>query len=276
VVLRAPDRATNIGRIPQAMRVAGVLAIGYAMYAFFVLPKTPPRSSAPTPLLPLRALGLLRHRSVAVLTLVAIPVAAIHTAYYLNIGPFLSSVVGIPLRMVGPTLAIAQLSEVGCLFVLGPMLKRHGYATILIFGILAQAIRFTVFAIDPPALIVCIALALHGVAFACFFTTATLYIERMSPPEIRHSAQTVFGIVMFGLGPALSGLYADLFNGFVLHTASGTTPNFRMIWWVQAIIAAGCAIPVVLFFRTASRPIPAHTPISEPPWQPLVNVAENE
>jgi len=263
VVLRSPDRATNIGRIPQAMRAAGVMAIVYAFYSFFVLPKTPPTDTAPAPLLPLRALALLRYPSIAVLTIVAIPVAAIHTAYYLNIGPFLSGVVGIPLKMVGPTLAIAQLSEVGCLFVLGPMLKRYGYATILVFGIGAQALRFMIFAVDPPTIVVCFALALHGIAFACFFTTATLYIERLSPPDIRHSTQTVFGIVLFGIGPALSGPYGQIFDRMVIHTATGVLPNFRAIWWTQAAVAVACALPVILFFRTATRKIPDMAPALE-------------
>jgi nucleoside transporter len=257
VVLRSTDKATNIGKIPHAMRAAGVMAIFYAGYAFFALPKTPPKDTAPSPILPLRALALLRIPSVAILTLVAIPVAAIHTAYYLNIGPFLNTVVGIRLKMVGPTLAIAQLSEVGCLFILGPMLKRYGYATILTFGIAAQAVRFVIFAIDPPPAVVCVALALHGIAFACFFTTATLFIEKMSPPEIRHSTQTVFGIVLFGIGPALSGPYAQIFDRMILHTATGPQPNFKVIWWTQAAIAVACALPVMLFFRTPTDSAPA-------------------
>jgi nucleoside transporter len=249
VVLRSPVKATNIGRIPMAMRMAGGLAIGYAAYAFFLLPKTPPSDSSEGPLLPVRALALLRHPSVVVLTLVAIPVSAIHTAYYLNIGPFLSSVVGIPLKMVGPTLAIAQLSEVGCLFILSAMLKRFGYTTILTFGIIAQAIRFVIFAIDPTPVVIFIALTLHGVAFACFFTTATLYIERMSSPDIRHSTQTVFGIVLFGIGPALAGPYSQMFDHMIIRNAGIAMPNFKAIWCTQAVIAAGCALIVVLFFR---------------------------
>jgi nucleoside transporter len=253
VVLRSPNHATNIGRIPQAMRGAGLLAIGYALFAFFALPETPPADTAPAPLLPLRALALLRYPSVLVLTIVAIPVAAISTAYYLNIGPFLSDSVGIPLKMVGPTLALAQVSEVGCLFILGPMLKRFGYARVLTIGIAAQALRFAIFAIDPPAAVICVALTLHGVAFACYFATATLYIERLSPPDIRHSTQTVFGVVLFGVGPALAGPYSQIFDHLVKHTATGIVPNFKVIWWTQAAIALACALPIAIFFRTATR-----------------------
>jgi MFS family permease len=101
---------------------------------------------------------------------------------------------------------------------------------------------------------------LHGVAFACFFTTATLYIERVSPPEIRHSTQTVFGILLFGLGPALAGPYAQMFDRMIIHTPTGTMPNFRDIWWTQAAIALFCAIFILTFFRTRKNE-PAGFPV---------------
>jgi nucleoside transporter len=252
VVLRSGDHATNIARIPYAMRAAAMLAVGYAGYSYFVLPATPPADTASGPLLSIKAAEFLHEPSVLVLMLIAIPIAAIHTAYYINIGPFLSTDVGIPLKYVGPTLAISQFSEVVFLFALGPLLRRFGYTIILVTGATAQAIRFMVFAMKPAAPVVIISLSLHGIAFACFFTTAILYVEQMFPPRIRHSAQTVFGIVLFGLGPALAGPYSQLFDRFTRHTAAGVVPDFRLIWWTQAAIAAASAIAILAFFRQHS------------------------
>ena len=261
VVLRSPSRATNVARIPMAMRAAGGLAVGYAAYAFFGLPKTPPIAHAAGHAAGRaslgQAFGLLRDRSVLVLTLVGIPVSMLDTAYYLNIGPFLNAAVGVPLRWVGPTMALAQVSEVGCLFVLGSVLVRVGYGPVLAIGVAAEAVRFVVFALDPPGWVVCVALGLHGVAFACFFTTAVLYIQRVAPPAARHSAQTVFGIALFGLGPALAGPYSQLFDRAVVHTAAGPVQNFRAVWWAQAGIAVACGAVVVTLFRPRAEPRPA-------------------
>jgi nucleoside transporter len=254
IVLRSNDHATNIARIPCAMRAAATLAVCYAAYSFFLLPATPPADTSRGPLISIRASEFLRQPSVLILMLVAIPIAAIHTAYYLNIGPYLSADVGIPLKFVGPTLAVSQISEVVVLFLLGSLLRRFGFAAILAIGAAAQAIRFMIFALNPPAPIVILALSLHGIAFACFFTTAILYVERVFPARIRHSAQTIFGIVLFGLGPALAGPYSQLFDRFTVHTANGSAPNFRAIWWIQTAIAAGSAVFIVLFFRQSNRP----------------------
>ena len=249
LVLRSSNHATNISRIPYAMRGAAILAICYAAYAFFLLPATPPADTSRGPLISIRAAGFLKQPSVLVLMLVAIPVAAIHTAYYLNIGPYLSTDVGIPLKFVGPILAISQVSEVICLFLLGPLLRRFGFITVLTAGATAQALRFMVFALNPPAPLVVCSLVLHGIAFACFFTTAVLYVERMFPPQIRHSAQTIFGIVLYGLGPSLAGPYSQLFDRFTVQTPAGMLPNFRVIWWIQTAVAAACAVAILLCFR---------------------------
>ncbi len=262
IVLRSPDPAINTARIAKALQAAAALAIAYAMYAFFLLPETPPTVSTPgqpavsgaersaasprfSALAPARALAMMRDPSILVLTLIALPVAAIHTAYYLNIGPFLTTVVGIPQKLLGPTLSISQTSEVVLLFTLGPILRRFGYKTVLTIGAAAQAVRFIVFAIAPPAPFILVSLTMHGVAYACFFTSAILYIERCAPPDIRHSAQTVFGIVLFGLGPALAGPYSQFFDLFI----KAGRPNFPAIWTIQAVVASASALGILLFFR---------------------------
>ena len=254
IVLRSGDHATNIARIPWAMRAAAVTAICYAAYAFFALPATPPGDSGAGPLLSFEWLSVLREPSAVALMLIALPIAAIHTAYYFNIGPYLSSVVGVPLRFVGPTLAIAQLSEVFFLFALGPLLRRFGFKTVLMAGAAAQALRFVIFALKLPSAVEIAALSLHGVAFACFFTTAVLYIEHLFPSRIRHSAQTVIGIALFGLGPALAGPYSQLFDRFATQpAASQPATDFSAIWWTQAGVALASAVAILLFFRPANR-----------------------
>jgi nucleoside transporter len=249
VVLRGSDQATNIARIPYAMRAAAILALGYACYAFFLLPATPPADIRRGEWPSIRALRLLREPSVLALMLIGLLIAAIHTAYYLNIGPFLSDVVGVPLKFVGPTLAISQFSEVIFLFALGPLLRRFGYRAILTLGAVAQAFRFAVFALNLPAPLIIVSLLSHGIAYACFFTTAILYVEQVFPAEVRHSAQTVFGIALFGLGPALAGPYSQVFDRFTTQTAGGVVPNFHAIWWTQSAIAAASAIALLIFFH---------------------------
>ncbi len=250
IVLRGNDHAANISRIPYAMRAAAILAVCYAGYALFILPPTPPRDTDRGQRPSFQVLRLFREPSVLVLMLIAMPIAAIHTAYYLNIGPFLSDVVGVPLSNLSGRRSPSR-SSVKLFFYSfsGRCFWRFGYRITLTAGAAAQAIRFAVFALNPRAPLVIASLTLQGVAYACFFTTAILYIEQVFPPKVRHSAQTVFGIVLFGLGPALAGPYSQMFDQFAKPTAGGIIPNFQAIWWIQTGIAAACAIALLSFFR---------------------------
>jgi hypothetical protein len=55
--------------------------------------------------------------------------------------------------------------------------------------------------------------------------------------------------VLFGIGPALAGPYSQMFDRFIMQSAAGVVPNFKVIWWTQSGIAAACALIVAMFFR---------------------------
>jgi MFS family permease len=76
-----------------------------------------------------------------------------------------------------------------------------------------------------------LALALHGMCYAGFFATAFLYVERVAPADIRHSAQTVFGIVILGLGPVAAGLFNQYFDRFL---TAGGAQDYHQFWIAQA------------------------------------------
>jgi MFS family permease len=139
---------------------------------------------------------------------------------------------------VTSAMAIGQASEIFCLLALGFLLKRFGYKVVLAIGIAAYLVRFVIFAVGWPGPLVIAAIALHGVGFACFLAAAYVYVERVAPPDARHSAQTVFGIVVLGLGPVLSGFYNQYWDKFTRLVDGVKVQDYSQFWWTQAAIAA--------------------------------------
>ncbi|MGC4033197.1 MAG: MFS transporter [Tepidisphaeraceae bacterium] len=253
--LTAPDKFTNTRRIADALSVSGVVSILYAFYAFCVLPKTPPKRSGEA-LAFLKAFRLLGNPTFLLITLIALPIAMIHQVYFFRVAPFFGDAIGVPDKWFGPVFGIGQFSEAAFLLVLGVLLKRVGYKAVLILGCLGYAARFGIFAIgQPPALVIASQL-LHGLCYGCFFAGSFLLVEKIAPEDIRHSAQTVYGIIILGLGPILAGFY----NGQILGRF-GEPPNvdYRGVWLTQSGIALAAALILLLAFRY--RPTPhAHTP----------------
>ena len=242
--LATSDAAVNTARIADALKVAGVLSVGYALYAFFALPKTPPKKDVGHPLAFARAFGLLRHRGFLTVTLVALPIAMIHQTYFFRVSPFLQEV-GLPLKWIGTVLSIGQFSEIAFLAVLGLFIKKLGYRGVLALGCAAYALRFGIFGLGGPKWLVIASQALHGLCYGCFFAGSFLYVEQVAPRDIRHSAQTVFGIIILGVGPILAGFYNQYFDRF---TTPLGTQSYDAFWYANAAIAAACGAVLLLGF----------------------------
>lgn len=244
-----------IARLSGAMVASGVISILYAGYCF-LLPNTPPRRDAAVKLAFGKAFALLRKRSFLAVMVAALPISIIHQIYFMQTAPFLGDALGVSDARILPVMTIGQFAEIGVMALLGLMLVRLGFRWVLVIGCAAYAVRYMIFGLHeslPNALVVS-SLVLHGFCYACFFAASFIYVERIASADIRHSAQTVFGMVILGLGPVLAapfiGAMGNLWGG-----EGGL--DYRGFWFTMAAIAAATLVFVALFFRdeaAAERP----------------------
>lgn len=245
-----PDQA---GLIAESLRVSGGVAMLYGVWAMFFLPKTPPSRSAEHPLAFARAFKLLRDRGFLIATLAALPISMIHQVYFIRTSPFLEAI-GFDTKYTGPIMSIGQISEIAFLALLGLFLKRLGYRLVLSLGCAAYFVRFALFAIatEDTNWIAPAANAMHGLCYGFFFAGAYLYVEKVAPKDIRHSAQTVFSIIILGLGPILAAFYNDLLES-IGRTETGF--EWSSVWWVQGAVGIVTALLVLLAFREGAEDI---------------------
>jgi len=74
-------------------------------------------------------------------------------------------------------------------------------------------------------------------------------VDRFTDKDIRHSAQTVFGIIILGGGPVIGGWLSGFLQEY--YTANGVF-NFSNFWYT----IAGLSILTTLFFFTSFREEP--------------------
>lgn len=200
--LAGDERPDVLARLADAMRLSGIVSVVYGLYCL-TLPHTPPKKSIEA-LAFAKAFGLLRKPGLAVVTLAALPISIIHTIYFIQTPNFLPTLDGMRTSDVQQAMSIGQFSEIFVLAALGFFVRRVGFRWLLTIGCLAYFLRFMIFSIGAPTPLVVASQALHGVCFACFYATAFIYVERVAPSDVRHSAQTVFGIILLGVGPLLA------------------------------------------------------------------------
>jgi MFS family permease len=211
------------------------------------------------------AFGLLKHPFILVLWLVTLVDSFVHNCYFNWTGIFLGTAreaggVGIASNWIQPVMSIGQVAEILTMFVLGATLKRLGWRTTMVVGILGHAARFMVYAWfpDSPAMIITIQV-LHGICYAFFFATVYIFVDAHCPKDIRASAQGLFNLQILGVGALLANTICPWLIQRV-YTSGGVT-DFRGLFLVPLAAASIAAISLALFFR----PPPAQSPGSARP-----------
>ena len=249
--LKGIEQADVTARMIDSVLVAGVLAVVYGVFCFFLLPNTPPAEKSEGQGLALKqALGLFRKPSFVLVLVISLLIAMVHTIYFFQMGSFLVAA-GLDRADVMPAMSLGQFSEIAVMGMLGGFLKRFGFRWTMAFGALCYALRYLVFSqTDLPVWAHVSAQLLHGFCFACFFAAAFIYVDRIAPKAVKHSAQTLYTLVMFGLGPIL----ASRLNSWLAtrsDTVEGklTLAGYGTYWQIAGWVALGCAIVFAIFFR---------------------------
>lgn len=245
-----PDAADATHRLGDSLRFSGMLSIAYAGFCLFFLPHTPPKRDAVQKLAFAKAFTLFRRPSFALLVLASLPISMIHQIYLMKTGQFLVAI-GLKNSLIPQVLSIGQFSQLAVMVGLGLMITRLGFRWVIVAGCLAYAARYLVFGLPGVSLPAVIAVQLlHGVCYACFFIGAFIYVDRLAPDDIRHSTQTVFGMIILGGGPVAGGYLLGKLQE--LFTPAGGTVNYSHLWLTLAAIALATAALIVLFFKDES------------------------
>ncbi len=234
-------------RLVDALKFSGLMSFGYAAFCLF-LPTTPPKRDAREPLAFAKAFALFRWPSFTLLVVASLAVSVIHQIYFLQTAPFLSSL-GIRDSDIGPVMTIGQFAEIAVMAILGRMLVSLGFRKIMVVGILAYFARYAVFGSSEmlPVWAVVSSQALHGFCYACFFAGSYIYVDRLAEEDVRHSAQTVYGIIILGGGPILGGWLSGWLQKAC--TSDVGVFNYSPFWYTCAVIGLVTAIVFGVFFR---------------------------
>lgn len=243
--LTGPEVADATARLADSLKFSALISFAYGAFCL-TLPHTPPRRDAAAPLAFAKAFGMFRERSFAVLVLVSLPISIIHQVYFLQTGPFLSSL-GVLDSQIGPAMTIGQFSEILVMAGLGWMLAKLGFRRVIALGAAAYFVRYMIWSMpELPVAVLIGSQFLHGICYACFFAASFIYVDRIAPPDIRHSAQTVFGILILGGGPVLGGMLSGYLQQ--QHSVAGVV-DFGALWRAVALIGLGAATVFLVLFR---------------------------
>jgi len=244
--------------------VAGIASLVLAAYSL-ILPHTPPKrveEGAKESLAWLEALKLLKHPFVLVLWLVTLVDAFVHNSYFNWTGVFLGTAteaggVGVPGNWIMPIMSVGQIAEIATMAVLGFTLRKLGWRTTMVFGILGHAIRFGVYAYFPQSMeLIIFVQVLHGVCYAFFFATVYIFVDEHFPKDARASAQGLFNFMILGIGALVANticpkLIQDVYTK-TLEDGTKVT-DFQGLFLVPLACAVLAAFALTFFFHPPKK-----------------------
>jgi nucleoside transporter len=256
----------GFGKSAGMFQTAAAASLALGLYSF-ALPHTPPHKSSGAvtmrDILGLDALALMKERSFAIFVIGSFLICIPLQFYYGLAGTFLSE---IGVANVESIMPFGQWSEIGFMLLMPFFFVRLGVKWMLIVGMIAWTLRYTLFALGDPGpgfWMLLVGILLHGICYDFFFVTGQIYVDKKAPAHLRGAAQGFIAFVTLGLGMFIGSLvFGPVLDANVV---AGVPPhNWKNVWMVPAAFAGLVLILfAVMFNDTASEPEPVKGAVPE-------------
>ena len=228
----------------DAFHIAAVLSFVLSSFCVF-LPATPPARTARGRFAPFAVLKMFCNRSFVVLTIFSFLLALVIPLYSLAVPPLLEQQ-HFHADWVPAVMTIGQISEFPALLLLPWCLRRWGLRGTFLLGIAAWAVRYALFAAEPPVSITLFGVALHGVCHVFVIIVIQLYVDAHCPPDKRASAQNLFAFLTLGVAMPI-GLLLSRPLVQASRDGAGDVVHFSRVFGIPSLLLT---VAMCLFWLT--------------------------
>jgi nucleoside transporter len=220
------------------------------IYSFF-LPNTPPKFDRKQKvsfktILGLDALALLRDKSYLIFFIASVLVCIPLAFYYQHANQFLNEV---GMKAAASKMVMGQISEVFFLLLLPIFLNRFGLKKVLVFGVLAWALRYLLFAYGDAGentWMLIFGIILHGICYDFFFVSGQIYTDFKAGDQYKSAAQGLITLATYGVGMLIGFRFA----GWLTDQYISSDGHFwKEIWTQPAIFSFLVLILFLIFFK---------------------------
>lgn len=231
----------------DCFRIGAVLSLALSSFCVF-LPHTPPAKKPHSQVAPIAVLAMFRDKTFSLFLGISCLLTVLVVPLYNMAVPQLLAELGVPGNWVPAVMLVGQVSEFPSLLLLSVMLRRMGPKAVFALGIAAWALRYGLFAIGAPWLLVIAALSLHGVCHVFLAIVAQLYIDAKCSKDLRATAQNLLTFITLGIGLPAGTLLAG-----VLRETFKDSPSKLF-----AAPAAAAIVLLIVFWKTIKFPSTVH------------------
>ena len=209
----------SLNTLKNTFYMSSFISLILGVYSF-TLPNTPPiieknKNKTISEIIGLDALKLLNDKAYLVFFIASILICIPLAFYYQHANQFLNE---IGMEAAAAKMTLGQISEVLFLSLLPFFIKRFGFKSTLIVGILAWGLRYLLFSLGADGInswMLILGIILHGICYDFFFVSGQIYTNLKCKPEYKSSAQGLITLATYGLGMLIgfriAGYLIDLY-----------------------------------------------------------------
>ena len=233
--------ALNADHTPIPMYVSGIASMVMGVFCFS-LPNIPPPASDSSfkfrDIIGIRLTGLFNRQ--VVIFLASILLTSIPLATYYAYTPLFLKAVEIPNPAFRMT--FGQMSEIVFLLLMPWFMLRYGVKRVILFGMIAWVIRYTLFALGAPEGITWMIISgilLHGICYDFVYIAGQIYLDQVTSVKVRARVQGLFVLVSYGIGQGLGTLIAGwIYNHTVLKAIANPLEQWHVFWVIPALLGS--------------------------------------
>ena len=144
-------------------------------------------------------------------------------------------------------MSLGQVGEVVLMLLLWPSIRYLGMRNTIFLGILAWPVRYAIFAMVQPAWLIIAAQTLHGICYSFFFVGGMIAVERLSPKDIRASAQGLIVFATNGIGMLVGHFVSGQVHDYFARPDG--THNWPMIFTIPIAVTIFAGVAFLLLFN---------------------------
>jgi len=186
-------------------------------------------------IIPADAFSVFKDRKIVMITLISLFIIVVDKYYYFGMAPFLQHL-GLETSQIFPIMSVGQGTEVIVMFYLSLILKKIGFKRILVFGVIAEILRFSLFVFSGGSFpLIVMGIAFHGLAYAFFFTSVFVYMDSHCRPDFRAGVHQLFSFVTSGLGTLIANMAAGY--SMDLFVTGQVSPEYSFYWFIPLFLS---------------------------------------
>jgi nucleoside transporter len=245
-----------LDRFADVLKLGGIMMVIVGIFVFTFPARKVHHEPSHNRLVPIDSIRIFLRKEIVIVAACAFLVYFVDRFTIFGTAPFIRNL-GYPEKTIMPLMSIGQLPEILAMFIMPGLMMKFGYKKVMLAGIGFEIIRFGAYLLGANPLFLVVGIAVHGLAYACFFMPLAVYLDHQCNASVRSGVHQILSFITSGI----SGFLGSLTAGFLfdmIEKYHDPVNVYTLFWIIPVSLSIIAFICTALFLKAQS---PGKSPV---------------